>query len=67
MELFKPASGPSMDEDLLRIARRVFEDSQSHHHDYLAATEAAVCKIRSARPDVTASEALSALNIARRT
>ena len=56
-----------MDEDLLRIARRVFEDSQSHHHDYLAATEAAVCKIRSARPDVTASEALSALNIARRT
>ena len=55
-----------MDEDLLRVARRVFEAAQGRGLDYLSTTESAVREIRSVRPDVTASEALAALNVARR-
>jgi hypothetical protein len=55
-----------MDEDLLRIARRVFERAQKRRLDYLATTESAVREIQIVRPDVTTAEALSALNVVRR-
>ena len=55
-----------MDDDLLRVARRVFEKAQKRRLDYLATTKTAVREIQIVRPDVTTSEALSALNIARR-
>lgn len=59
--------GPlAMDDDLLRVARRVLERAQKRRLDYLATTERAVREIQIVRPDVTAAEALSALNVARR-
>jgi len=55
-----------MDDDLLRVARRVFERAQKRRLDYLATTESAMREIQIVRPDVTTSEALSALDVARR-
>ena len=55
-----------MDDDLLRIARRVFEEAQRRRLDYLATTESAVREIQTVRPDVTTAQALNALNIVRR-
>ena len=55
-----------MDDDLLRVARRVLERAQNRRLDYLATTESAIREIQIVRPDVSAVEALSALNVARR-
>jgi hypothetical protein len=55
-----------MDDDLLRIARRVFERAQKRGLDHLAMTETAVREIQIVRPDVTAAEALTALNVVSR-
>ena len=55
-----------MDDDLLRVARRVLERAQKRRLDYLATPEVAVREVQSVRPDVTAADALSALNFVRR-
>ena len=55
-----------MDDDLLRVARRVLERAQKRRLDYPATTETAVREIQIVRPDVSAAEALSALNVVRR-
>ena len=59
-------NGWDMDKDLLRVARRVFEEAQKRRLDYLTTTENSLREIQSIRPDVTASEAMSALNAVRR-
>ena len=66
MTLSEPGGRLAMDDDLLRIARRVFEKAQKRRLDYLATTKTAVREIQIVRPDVTTSEALSALNVVRR-
>jgi len=55
-----------MDQDLQRIARRALEEAQAAGRDYLSQTEAAVRAVRAVRPEVTASEALAAVNLVRR-
>ena len=55
-----------MDEDLLRIAKRVLEVVEADGQDYIVATETAIRQILAIRPDVTASDALLALSAARR-
>jgi len=56
----------AMDQDLQRIARRALEEAQAAGRDYLSQTEAAVRAVRAVRPEVTASEALAAVNLVRR-
>ena len=55
-----------MDEDLLRVAKRVLEVVEADGQDYIVATETAIRQILAIRPDVTASDALLALSAARR-
>jgi len=55
-----------MDQDVQRIARRVHEEAQAAGRDSLGQTEAAVRAVRVARPEITASEALAAVNLVRR-
>ena len=55
-----------MDQDLLRIAKRVLEVLEADGQDYIVVTETAVRQILAIRPDVTASDALLALSAARR-
>ena len=55
-----------MDQDLLRIAKRVLEVVEADGQDYIVVTETAVRQILAIRPDVTASDALLALSAARR-
>jgi len=55
-----------MDADLERIARRALEEAQAAGKGHLSQTEAVVRAVRVARPEVTASEALAAVNFMRR-
>ena len=66
MLLSEPDGRLAMDDDLLRVARHVFEKAQKRWLDYLATTKTVVREMQIGRSDVTTSEALSALNIARR-
>lgn len=50
-----------MDTSLERIIRQALEDARAAGKDYLTQTELAVRAVRQARPDMTASEALTAL------
>ncbi len=55
-----------MDESLERIIRQALEDAHATGRDYLTQTELAVRAVREVRPDMTASEALSAVELVRR-
>ena len=55
-----------MDDDLLRIARRIFETVQERRLDYLSTTQTAVRDILTVRPDISASDAMAALTIVQR-
>ena len=66
MMLSEPGGRLAVDDDLLPIARRAFEKAWKRRLDYLATTESAVREIQIVRPDVTTSEAPSALNVVRR-
>ena len=55
-----------MDEIVNRIIRRVLEDARTKGRDYLSETELAVRAVCKARPDMTASDALAAVNLVRR-
>ncbi len=55
-----------MDESLERITRRVLEDARAKGRDYLTQTELAVRAVRQARPDMSASDALAAVELVRR-
>ncbi len=56
----------AMDESVERIIRRVLEEARAKGRDHLTQTELAVEAFREARPDMTASEALAAVEMVRR-
>jgi hypothetical protein len=55
-----------MDKSVERIIRRVLEEARAKGRDHLAQTELAVRAVLGARPDMTASEALAAVEMVRR-
>jgi hypothetical protein len=55
-----------MDPDLENIVRQALADAQAAGRDYLTQTELAVRAVLKVRPDMTASEALSAVELVRR-
>ncbi len=55
-----------MDKSIERIIRRVLEEARDKGRDHLTQTELAVRAVREARPDMTASEALAAVEMVRR-
>jgi hypothetical protein len=55
-----------MDKSIERIIRRTLEDARAKGRDHITQTELAVRAVREARPDMTASEALAAVEMVRR-
>ena len=55
-----------MDKSIERIILRALEDARVRGRDHLAQTELAVRAVCEARPDMTASDALAAVNRLRR-
>ena len=56
-----------MDPDLENVIRQALADAQAAGRDHLVGqTELAVRAVQRARPDMTASEALAAVNLVRR-
>jgi hypothetical protein len=55
-----------MDKSIERIIRRALEDARAKGRNHLTQTELAVRAVRQARPDMTASDALAAVNLVRR-
>jgi hypothetical protein len=51
-----------MDKSIERIIRRVLEEARAGGRDHLTQTELAVRAVREARPDMTAFEALAAVD-----
>ena len=54
-----------MDLDLENVIRQALGDAQAAGRDHLSQTELAVQAVQRARPDMTASDALAAVNLAR--
>ncbi len=55
-----------MDKSIERIIRRVLEEAGAKGRDHLTQTELTVRAVCEARPDMTASDALAAVNMLRR-
>ncbi len=55
-----------MDPDLENVIRQALADARDAGKDYLTQTEEAVRTVRQVRPDMTASDALVAVNLVRR-
>ena len=55
-----------MDSDLQTVIRQAIADAQGAGRDYLTQTELAVRAVLQVRPDMTASEALTAVDLVRR-
>ena len=54
-----------MDLDLENVIRQALEDAQAAGKDHLSQTELAVRAVQQVRPDMTAAEALAAVNLVR--
>ncbi len=54
-----------MDKSVERIIRRVLEEARAKGRDHITQTELAVRAVCEARPDMTASDALAAVNLVR--
>ncbi len=54
-----------MDPDLENVIRQALTDAKAAGKDYLSQTELAVRAVQRARPDMTASDALAAVNLVR--
>ena len=54
-----------MDPDLENVIRQALTDAKAAGKDHLGQTELAVRAVQRARPDMTASDALVAVNLAR--
>ncbi len=52
-----------MDPGLENVIRQALTDAKASGKDYLSQTELAVRAVQRARPDMTASEALAAVNL----
>ncbi len=52
-----------MDESLERVIRQALADAEATGRDYLTQTELAVRAVLQVRPDMTASEALTAVEM----
>ncbi len=59
-------SHTTMDPDLENVIRQALGDALAAGKDHLSQTEFAVRAVQQARPDMTASDALAAVNLARR-
>ncbi len=55
-----------MDPDLENVIRQALADAQAAGRDHVGQTDLAVQAVLQARPDMTASEALTAVNLVRR-
>ncbi len=55
-----------MDPDLENVIRQSLADARAAGRDHLGQTEHAVRAVLQARPDMTASEAVTAVNLVRR-
>jgi hypothetical protein len=55
-----------MDPDLENVIRQTLADAEAAGRDHLAQTERAVRAVLQARPDMTASEALTVVDLVRR-
>ena len=55
-----------MDPDLKNVIRQALADAEAAGRDHIAQIEQAVRAVLQARPDMTASDALTAVNLARR-
>ena len=55
-----------MDPDLANVIRQALADARAAGRDYLTQTEMAVRAVLKVRPDMTASEALTLVELARR-
>jgi hypothetical protein len=55
-----------MDPDLENVIRQALADAEAAGRDHVGQTELAVRAVLQARPDMTASEALTAVNLVRR-
>ncbi len=51
-----------MDSDLENVIRQALEDAQAAGYDHMAQTVLAVQAVQQARPDMTAADALAAVN-----
>ena len=56
-----------MDPDLETVIRQALADARAAGKDHLSQTERAVGAVLKVRPDMTASEALTAVGLVRRT
>ena len=56
----------TMDDDLQRVIRQALYDARAAGRDHLTQTEEAVRAVLQERPDMTASEALTAVDLVRR-
>jgi hypothetical protein len=54
-----------MDPDLENVIRQALADAKAVGRDHIGQTEEAVRAVLQARPDMTASEALTAVNLVR--
>jgi hypothetical protein len=61
-----PRSHAGMDKSIERIIRRVLEEARAKGRDHITQTELAVRAVCEARPDMTASDALTAMEMVRR-
>ena len=52
-----------MNPDLENVIRQALADAQAAGKDYLSQTEEAVRTVRQVRPDMTSSDALTAVNL----
>ena len=52
--------------DLENVIRQALEDALAAGKDYMSQTELAVQAVQRARPDMTTSDALAAVNLVRR-
>ena len=61
----RPRSHAGMDKRIERIIRRALEEARAAGRDHLTQTELTVRAVRQARPDMTASDALAAVDLVR--
>ncbi len=57
---------PNMDRDLENVIRQALDDALAVGRDHMSQTMLAVQAVQQARPDMTAADALAAVNLVQR-